>query len=299
MRRHTTWALLAAALAATLPIGDAHAQKAPALAGGATTPPAATPAVAAPPKPLSETLTGMPKAEYEAGKVLYADKDYDNAIVKFQRAYELSKDPRLLWNVAVCEKNLRRYSRMLTTLRRLLADGGPMLTDQDKKDADELAKTVEAFVSPLRLTVSEPGASVLIDDEPIGVSPLEGAVMVDVGTRKIRVTKAGYKDFVRSEQVAGGSDVVVVPHHELCRILITAGAVVQDSSSHFDALQLYLRVGAPGPGEPPTGRGRAGWRAITPFPRGCSRTRGRLTPLAHPPRSPARRCAACAALAER
>jgi len=96
-----------------------------------------------------------------------------------------------------------------------------------------------------------------------------------------------------------GSDVVVVPHHELCRILITAGAVVQDSSSHFDALQLYLRVGAPGPGEPPTGRGRAGWRAITPFPRGCSRTRGRLTPLAHPPRSPARRCAACAALAER
>ena len=69
-------------------------------------PPAAAPAV----KPLSESLSGLAIAEYEAAKILYGDKDYPNAIVKFERAYELSKVPRLLFKIAVCKKILRRFA---------------------------------------------------------------------------------------------------------------------------------------------------------------------------------------------
>src|SRR6186713_3117351 len=67
-------------------------------------PPAAEPS--APQLPLAESLTGDAKGEYESGKLLFEHGDYAAAAVKFQHAYDLAKDPRLLWNVAAAEKQL-------------------------------------------------------------------------------------------------------------------------------------------------------------------------------------------------
>jgi hypothetical protein len=193
----------AAGLAVLLAVGALGAQP------QAPPKPAPIARAAAKQKPLSATLTGPAKDAYEAGKLLFLDKDYANALIKFRRAYELSSDPRLLWNVAVCEKNLRRYTRMLNTIDALLKDESPLLTEADRKEAADLAQTAQAFVSPLKLTVSEGSATVFIDDEEVGSTPLEKPVLLDVGTRKIRITKPGFKEVVRSEEVAGGSDVVI------------------------------------------------------------------------------------------
>lgn len=163
----------------------------------------------APPRPLADSLTGLAKAEYEAGRVLYADKDYPNAIVKFQRAYELSSDPRLLWNVAVCEKNLRRYSRMLATIQRYQREAAELLTAEEREQAAEIIKTVEAFVSELDLRVQLEGADVFIDDEHVGTTPLAEPLVVDVGTRRIRVAKPGFKEATLTREISGGGTVVL------------------------------------------------------------------------------------------
>src|SRR5438067_2397302 len=52
------------------------------------------------PPSLGDSLTGPAKTEYDLGKILYRDGDFAGALVKFQKSYELSSDPRLLWNVA-------------------------------------------------------------------------------------------------------------------------------------------------------------------------------------------------------
>lgn len=167
-------------------------------------------AAAAPAQPsLSATLTGMARAEYEAAKLLYQDGDFANSIVKYQHAYDLSKDPRLLWNVAVCEKNLRHYSQMLKVVERYQKEGGAFLTEQDRQDAAELEKTVQSLVSTVRVVVSEPGADVLVDDAKVGISPLEAPLLVDVGTHTIAVKKPGFKDFSRSERLVGASAVAI------------------------------------------------------------------------------------------
>lgn len=200
---------------------------APSLAAAQPKPKAPEAASPAAPTPLSETLSGMAKAEYEAGKVLFADKDFANAIVKFEKAYELSKDPRLLWNVAVCQKNLRRYAKMLVTLRKLLADGGPLLTEQDRKDADDLAKTVESFVSKLSLVVNEPGAKIVVDGEEVGATPLGEPLLVDVGPRKVRIEKAGFVTIERTVEVAGGGtmalELAMVKEIHEGRLVVVAG----------------------------------------------------------------------------
>jgi hypothetical protein len=203
------------------PKGGAPAAAAPAGQG-------ATAAQAPPPKPLSETLTGAAKAEYEGGKILFQAKDFAAALVKFEHAYEISRDPRLLWNAAICQKELRRYTRMLATIDRLLKDGGPLLTEQDRTDAAAIVKTVKEFVSPLKLTVNEPGAQVFVDGELVGTTPLPETVLVDVGSRKIRVTKPGYKEVERAVTVVGVSDVAIDvklrKEVHRGRLIVTAGA---------------------------------------------------------------------------
>jgi hypothetical protein len=185
----------------------AAASAAPAASAAAQAP--AAPAAGQPAKPLSESLTGLAKAEYEGAKILYGDKDYASAISKFQRAYELSGDARLLFNIAVCQKNLRKYSKMLATVRRYLEDGAAILTEDDKAQARDIVKTVEAFVSELKLTVDEKDAEVFIDDEKLGNTPITGQAFLDVGVRKITVKKKGFKDAVVNKQVPGGGPIAV------------------------------------------------------------------------------------------
>jgi hypothetical protein len=213
MRTETRRApLLPAGLAALLLLAPGQAAAQPAPPPPAPAPPVpALPAPAPPPAaaPLSESLTGMARAEYEAGRVLYADKDYGNAIVKFQKAHELSNDPRLLWNVAVCQKNLRRYAKMLQTIKRYRQEADSMLTADERAQAVEIIKTVEQFVSALTLTSSEAGADVYVDDEKLGTTPLSEPIMVEVGPRKIRVAKPGFKDFATTREIVGGGAVTV------------------------------------------------------------------------------------------
>jgi LPXTG-motif cell wall-anchored protein len=187
----------------------------------------AAPATQVTPPSLSDSLTGMAKAEYEAGKILYRDNDFANALVKFQHAHELGSDPRLLWNLAACEKNLRRYSRARALLQRFGMESDTRVTAEDRRAAADLEKVLAPFISALKVVVSEPGADVLVDDEKIGTSPLAGSAHIDVGKHIFRVRKPGFKEFAETRQVDGGSEVVVVASLEKevhqGRLIIEAG----------------------------------------------------------------------------
>ena len=96
----------------------------------------------------------------QSGKVLFTDGDYAGSLVKFSSAFDVSKDPRLLWNMAACEKNLRHYAKALKLVRQYVADGDKVLADQDKQEAGELIKVMEPFTAKLKVTVDEPDAEV-------------------------------------------------------------------------------------------------------------------------------------------
>lgn len=172
--------------------------------------PPAPPVSPTPPSPptLAETLTGEAQADYASGKVLYADGDYANALLKFSSAYDRSKEVQLLWNMAACDKNLRHYARSVRLLRQYLKGGDATLTDADKNEARELVNVMEPFTATLQVNVDEPDAEVSIDDEPIGTSPA-APVLVDIGTRKLRVRKEGFEELVKEVPVGGAAKVTL------------------------------------------------------------------------------------------
>jgi hypothetical protein len=157
---------------------------------------------------LGATLTGQALVEYNAARLLYQNSDFAGALVKFQRAYELSRDPRLLWNMAACEKNLRRYARMLRLIERYEKEGGAR-SEQDREQARQLVGTVRLLVSNVRVVVNEPDASVFVDDELVGKTPLTEPVLVDLGTHRIRVSKPGYEEATLVQEISGASEMTL------------------------------------------------------------------------------------------
>ena len=193
-------------VAATLLTAQGVAQPTAAPAGAPVDPGAATAVVVV---PLGDSLTGAAKDSYEGGKVLYGDGDYAGAVLKFQHAYDLSGDPRLLWNVLAAEKNLHHYARVEALLRVYLKTGGATLSDADRTEAQALLDAVAPFVVSLTVVVSQPEATVLVDDQPVGHTPLEAPLRVDMGLRHLRVSKPGFRDFNLTQAFAGGTEATV------------------------------------------------------------------------------------------
>ena len=161
------------------------------------------------PKPLAQTLPPEAKGDYDAGKILFEDGDFQTSRIKFQAAYDLTRDARLLWNVAVCQKNERHYAKALATLARYVQDGGDLLSTGDRRDAEELSKAITPFTSAATFHVSEDGAQLWVDDELLGTTPIPKPIAVDLGPRKVRAKKDGFRVFEKEIAVGGMATVTI------------------------------------------------------------------------------------------
>src|SRR6478735_3963996 len=105
-----------------------------------TAAPAATPAAgqSAEPPSLSDSLVGLAKKEYSAARILYQDGDYVGALLKLKSAHYISHDPRLLWDMAACEKNMRHYAAVMRLVEEYLAAETDVVTAQDRAHATNL-----------------------------------------------------------------------------------------------------------------------------------------------------------------
>lgn len=161
-----------------------------------------------PQPPLSESLHGEAKEDYVAARILFNDEDFTGALVKFQRAYERAGDPRLLWNMAACEKNMRHYANVLRLLERYEREGAALMSPGHHAEFTDVMRTVRLLVSRVQLQVDPDGAQVFVDDVLVGTTPLEEPVLVDLGLRKIRVHKSGYKDHLITRNFPDAAEVV-------------------------------------------------------------------------------------------
>lgn len=191
-----------ARLVALLLSGSTLAASLPTFAQGPK-PPAAAKAKPVKKKSLKESLKGEALDAFNRGVELYKNQNFEGAKAEFEQAYSLSKDPRLLFNMAIAERDSKRYSRAVARLEQLLKEGDE-LSDKDKQDARDLLDGLKQYTAPITVTVNEPGATILVDDIEVGKSPLDKPLVVDVGERNFVVRKAGFLDLSKRLTVSGG-----------------------------------------------------------------------------------------------
>ncbi len=182
--------------------------------------------------PLAESLSGAAKEAYEAAVVLVNNKDCAGAITKYRQAYDLSRDPRLLFDIAVCDRDLRAYAQMQRLLLRYEQETGANLSPEEKADVDAALAAIRELVGTVHLTVSEAGADVRVDAESVGTTPLAAPLVVDLGKHTLSVTKDGFDPAERTLEIVGGNETSVAialarrPRPGTLRVVVDPGATV-------------------------------------------------------------------------
>ncbi|WP_437936534.1 PEGA domain-containing protein [Sorangium sp. So ce341] len=196
---------------------------APAAAG----PPTAGAPPAAAQLSVESRLPGPARLDFMSGKALLKSKDYANALIKFRQAYEQSKDPEVLWFMARCEQLLGHYTRVADLASQIEKHPSSLVTAADRQDARELAQAVASYISLMSIAVDEAGAQVFIDGEPRGTTPIKAPLRVDVGKRRVRIVKPGFRRYERVVEVSGEKQLALhvrlVRKVQSARLLVTAG----------------------------------------------------------------------------
>ncbi|MGA3122706.1 MAG: PEGA domain-containing protein [Polyangiaceae bacterium] len=155
--------------------------------------------------PLSESLTGAAKTAFASAQVLLHNGDLAGAFAKLRQAYDESKDPRLLFNMAICARDLHDYARMRTLLVRYQREGQAVMLADEPEQVEAALNAIRDLVGAVHLVVSEAGATVALDGETIGTTPLDDAIILNLGKHELTVAKRGFERTQETVDTAGGS----------------------------------------------------------------------------------------------
>jgi len=139
--------------------------------------------------PVRDGLAPAPRAAFDEGARLYKRARFVEARETFLAAFATSGEPRILFNVAVCEKALGRYSRALATLKKSLTTGDHPLPAEYVARASEAIATLSRYVAFVTIDASVEGAAITVDGEPLRETP----AALESGTHAISATKDGFE----------------------------------------------------------------------------------------------------------
>jgi hypothetical protein len=187
----------------------------------------AQPRPATPPVDVRSTLPDPARHAWDAAKQLADANDYKGAGVEFQRAYDLSQNPRVLYNLGVIEKLQTHYARAVAAWNRELTEGAGKLTPSETVELKNAIAIVQQFVTAIDVTANEADATLFIDDYAVGKTPFTASVPIDVGKHTLKLTKAGFVDSTQQVEVASGQKTPVTfkidPQNKTALVSVTVG----------------------------------------------------------------------------
>jgi tetratricopeptide (TPR) repeat protein len=142
MIARTTSSLLAAFAASVAVIAPVAA------APGGSPPAKAAPGGAAPAPSPDADSRAKAAAHFKQGQAFFQRGDYDRALAEYQAAFELSAEPLLVFNIALCHDRANRPEQALADFQRYLAQApnGPV-ADEARDDVARLTPIVDKLVA--------------------------------------------------------------------------------------------------------------------------------------------------------
>ncbi len=153
---------------------------------------------------VSDDAAAQSRLHFERGVQSYNDGSLNSAMVEFTRAYELTRDYRLLYNVAQVESERQEYARAIETFTKYLKQGGSAIPKEKRAEVDNEMSRLRLRVGELWVSTNSSGAEVWIDNHLAGKLPLSAPILVNAGRCVVRITSRGYKTITRELEIAGG-----------------------------------------------------------------------------------------------
>lgn len=193
------------------------------------------------PRTVGEELPADARREWNTGLTLVGESNWRGAIIQFQRAYDLSKNPRVLPNLALAHKGNADYARAIRVFEKALAEGASVIPAKEQQDIKDSIVALKPYVSTLSVTTSVAGASVNVDGEDVGVTPLAKPIDVSVGARTVRVSKDGFREVSRNVDVVAGKpaavEIELVPERIMAVVSVTTSGAPK-ANIRIDGIEM-------------------------------------------------------------
>lgn len=147
---------------------------------------------------------------FERGVQLYDAENYEGALVEFNAAYKLTNNYKLLYNIGICQNATKDYAAAAEAFTKYLSDGGAEVSEARKKDVQERLSKLALMVTRVKVTTDAPsGSTLLVDDQPVGTTPLPETIAIKIGRRQFSITGHG-KTVTKTVDIASGDQRAAV-----------------------------------------------------------------------------------------
>lgn len=133
----------------------------------------------------------------------YKRGDYRTALVEFRRSYDITADARVLFNLGETHWQLHDYGEAMNAFTRYL-ERGEAIPPARRSALEQRIATLHERVGRVEVR-AEAGATLSIDDGPLGSAPLAEPFFVSAGRHKF----AASPGVSRTVDVAGGDELNV------------------------------------------------------------------------------------------
>lgn len=115
--------------------------------------------------------------------------DFEGALERFQRAYVLFPNPKILLNIGTTYRELGRSAEAANAYARYLED--PAAEPQRRAEVEELLRELDATVGRLRIVAPEAEGQVFVDGSTVGTTGKPIILRVASGTHLVKVEWPG------------------------------------------------------------------------------------------------------------
>lgn len=164
--------------------------------------------------PVTQASKEEARQRFDRGLSLYNSGDNMGALAEFERAYELTRHPIVLYNVALVYANLGQAAKAVEALEKLKDRGFADLGPERAARAQQVYQDVLQRVGLLEIKTNVERATVQIDNVDVAQTPT-APLRVTAGSHLVSVLSTGYEPRRMSVSVAGQArqelNVALVP----------------------------------------------------------------------------------------
>ena len=134
----------------------------------------------------------MVKAEklFKLGNRKFEQRDLDEAIRFYEKAYKVWPHPRILYNIAINLGHLSNPLESARKFRKVLAYAPGPIQATRYNEAAKLYRTLMKRLSTLRVICKEPKTRLFVDGKLIGKSPIDTTVTVMPGRHMVSAKRS-------------------------------------------------------------------------------------------------------------
>lgn len=164
---------------------------------------------------------------FKRGLELFDENDYQGALIEFERAYQILPTYQVLYNIGQVHYQLQNYAGALKSFESFLSEGGDKIPADRRADVERDIAKLRARIATVEVT-SSPGATIYVDDNPVGTAPLSAPIQISTGRRRLRATLPSRTPIEKTLELAGGDAVKV----DLTFEPVSTGPVAQEEEPH-------------------------------------------------------------------